>query len=359
MRSGARGCGTDRAILLMERGDLHRAEKDALIAFCLYEDLGAKAAAIDAAVVLAELMLLRGDVVACLDAIDRVSRTLPPGHLCIGLDGCRAAALAKAHLIPEAAEAAQRYLETCAQAGRIEFVSLVLLDAAAVSLLSGDASAALRFAKRARRSFARRGQSVGAAMATAFCLQAQLSEGALKRSALRSGLRAAATLGAAGWKLEELRTRLVVVRVALALESQAAARRQLELTKPLGSSGTIADRIALWHCKALVRLKEGRVRDAQRALQTGLLLLDAYRAALGAVELRATASEIGTDLSQTGLRIAVDSGDPSKVLVWAERFRGNALRLPPIRPSADRQLHAKQTELRRLAGQNPAGRRRR
>src|SRR5262249_2384187 len=52
------------------------------------------------------------------------------------------------------------------------------------------------------------------------------------------------------------------------------------------------------------------------------------------------------DLSELGLRIALESGNPQQVFDWAERLRGNALRLPFVQPPADPRLRALQTELR-------------
>ena len=102
--------------------------------------------------------------------------------------------------------------------------------------------------------------------------------------------------------------------------------------------------------KALIAIGAGDTIRAERELRAGLRLLDEYRSALGAVELRATVSRIGSELSQGGLRIALDSGEPESVLSWAEQLRANSLRLPPVRPSADRTLRRQQTELRRVAG---------
>ena len=54
----------------------------------------------------------------------------------------------------------------------------------------------------------------------------------------------------------------------------------------------------------------------------GLRLLDEYRAALGAADLRATASSLGVELARLGLRIALaDTGTPERVLGWSERLR--------------------------------------
>src|SRR5439155_10035621 len=125
-----------------------------------------------------------------------------------------------------------------------------------------------------------------------------------------------------------------------------AAARLLDAARPLERRGTVVDRIELRYVDARVRLDRGDRPGAERALRAGLRLLDDYRAVLGAFELRATASGIGSELSRLGLRVALDSGKPARVLDWAERLRGNALRLPLIRPPADSELRVRQVELR-------------
>jgi CHAT domain len=105
-----------------------------------------------------------------------------------------------------------------------------------------------------------------------------------------------------------------------------------------------------------MRVAESEPAAAERELERGLRILDDYRGALGAVELRATASGLGSELSLLGLRLALASGRPAKILPWAERQRANALRLPAVRPPADSKLRALQVELRRAAEQQATAR---
>ena len=126
--------------------------------------------------------------------------------------------------------------------------------------------------------------------------------------------------------------------------------------RPLWVRGTASDRIEVCHARARLQLADGNAAGAERQLERGLQLLDDYRAALGAVELRATASGFGTELSQLGLRMAIESRDSARVLRWAERLRASALRLPSVRPPTDRKLNALQVDLRRAIEQRAAGR---
>jgi hypothetical protein len=339
----------NRGVFYWERGDGGAAERDFRRAFALYRSVGAAAAAIDAAAALAAVDLLRGDVVGCLEQVGRVRSTLPAGQVCFALDEAEAQALAQARLIPEAEAAFRRHLELCVRARRLVFASAVLVDLASMSLAAGRTEVALDAAGRLTRVFAARRSAVGVARACAVRLRGQLVLGNCRPSSLHAGLRAASALKAAGWRREELRLRLLLVRVALAVGSPRDARRELELARPLRTLGTAADRVELHLARALVLTADGDRNAARRSLGDGLRLLEEYRAAFGAAELRATVSSLGVELAQLGLRLVLADGAPSKVLEWAERARGNALRLPAVAPPSDPRLRASLTELRLTA----------
>jgi CHAT domain-containing protein len=341
----------NRGLVHWERGELQAAEADLRAAHGLYEAVGAEAAAVDTVAALAEVSLARGEVVECLRTIEHVKARLTDGELVFGLDACHASALAQARRIVEAQALMTGYLERRARAGHLSRVSSRMLDLATMAMLGGDLPTAGRVAKQAERWFAARGQPVGAARARAIWLRARLQGGDLPRGAIRRALDAVDVLSQAGWRREALRTRLLVSRIALAHGSSEAARTQLKLASALSVRGTVTDRIELCYVRALVRLAEGNSPAAVRLLGGGLRLLEDYRAAFGAVEFRATASGLGTELSELGLRIALDTDKPAAILVWAEHLRGNALRLPLVRPPADPELRARQTELRQVASQ--------
>jgi CHAT domain-containing protein/tetratricopeptide (TPR) repeat protein len=339
----------NRGILHFERGDGAGAERDFRRALELYRDMGADAAAIDAAAALAGVALLRGDVVGCLEQVENVRASLPQEHVCFALEEAEVQALAQARLIPEAEAAIRRHLELCLRAGRATFASATLLDLALMSLAAGRTGVGVEIAGRLTRVYAARRSPVGVARACAVRLQAQLVEGSCRPSGLRVGLRAASALAAAGWTREELRLRVVLVRVALAIGSARQARRQLALAESLRRHGTAADRIELHHARALVAASDGRVAAARRSLRIGLRLLDGYRAAFGAAEVRVTASSLGVDSSRLGLRLAFADGSPAQVLAWAELMRASTLRLPAVRPPRNGELRRRLSELRLVA----------
>jgi hypothetical protein len=338
----------NRGLLFLDRGESGRAEDDLRAARALYTRAGAIDAAVDAAAGLAEAARGRGDLLECLAALDEAERLQPDGRRNITVASFRPAALAEARLLPEARAAAESYIELCSDSSIPDEVPIAELDLARIALLAGDPATARDVAGRAARAFSARGKRVTAALAGVTRLHAELLDGAVKPSTVRSGLAIAAVLESGGLRRDALRARLLVARIELERGARAAAVRQLEQARPLARSGTVADRVELLHTQSLARLAAGDGAGAERLLTRGLRLLEDYRAALGAFELRATASAIGADLSHTGLRLAFGSREPEAVLVWAERLRGNALRLPLVRPPDDASLAAMQAELRHL-----------
>jgi CHAT domain-containing protein len=347
----------NRGALHLDRGELDAAEADLRRAVELYRRVGAGAAASDSAVGLAEVALMRGDLLGCLATIDDLKAALPEGSPTFSLDYCRAVALAHARLLPEAAAAIDAYIESCARSGRGDYRANALIDAATIAIRSGDTASALRFSRRALRSFAARSKNVDAARARTVYLRARLATGTVRRSSVRACIEAANVLETAGWRLDALRTHLLAARLALAAGADAVAQQQLALARRLSTRGTVADRIELSYVRALSQVADGKVTVAPRTLKDGLRLLEEYRAALGAVELRATASQLGTELAEAGLRLALASSTPTRALEWAELLRANALRLPFDRPSSDPKLRTLLAELRRLDNQRQASER--
>jgi CHAT domain-containing protein len=336
----------NRGLLLAERGDASAAEPDLTRARDLYAGIGAREAALGAEIALARLALTRGDLPSCLARLDAIHEAGVPPSQHAGLELLRAQALIAGRLTGEARQAlsaAQAIWQTAGSndpEARLEVVRL--------TLHGGEPLEAQALADQARRSFAARRRHVYSARAVGLSLAAAIAAEAIPPSAIRSGRRAAATLAAAGWQDEALRVRLLVARAAIGLGSLAIARRALADCTALRRRGPVSDRVDAWHVEALLRHSAGDDAGAQRAARSALRLLDAYRAALGASDLRAGASSIGSELARLGLRIALSGDDPRRMLEWAEMLRASALRLPPVTPPASRDLRDRATDLRRL-----------
>jgi CHAT domain len=339
----------NRGFLLAERGDADAAEPDLVRARELFAALGATAAALGAESELARIALLRGDLPTCLARVDGIDTARISARHRWSLELLRAKALVAARLIGEARDALDLAQAIWEQAGIEDPEGR--LEVARLTLLAGDPVAARALARGAQRSFAARHRPVYHARAAGLALAAAIASGEVRGSALRSGRRAAAALAAAGWREEGLRVRLSVARAAIELGSSVVARRELAGCSVLLRRGPVADRIEAWHVEALLRLDRGDRAGAQRAARTGLGLLEGYRETLGASDLRATASEIGVELAQLGLRIALAGANTDSTLAWADRLRGSALRLPPVtRPDAP-ELRDRAAELRRVSAE--------
>ncbi|MEP6462327.1 MAG: CHAT domain-containing protein, partial [Frankiaceae bacterium] len=82
------------------------------------------------------------------------------------------------------------------------------------------------------------------------------------------------------------------------------------------------------------------------AAMVGLRILDDFRATMVATDLRARVSGLRTELVELGLRNALHTGRPARVLEWAELGRGRHLLERPARPPADPILTQQLAELR-------------
>ncbi len=336
----------NRGFIRAELGLARAAHADLERARDLYATLGSAAAVADARIMLARLRFVEGDVLGSLIDLDAIDASELSDWSACWLSLSRAQALVGLRLLPEARIELGRFVDAAARANAVDSVNKGRLEAARLALLAGDTDTAASLAATARRSFAARKQTTFAAAGTLLSLGAAIRSDRVPASARRAGINAAATLAEAGWTLDALRGRLLVALAAATAGSYRTAAREYQAGRALGRRGTVADRVELRHVEALLKLGDRDPVGADRALRAGLRLLEEYRAALGAIELRATASRIGADLSELGLRLAFESGEPERILAWAERLRGNALRLPFVRPPADPELRALQTELR-------------
>jgi CHAT domain-containing protein len=336
----------NRGGLLAERGDTSAAERDLIRARELYAKLGASTAAVATDCALARVALTRGDLPECLARIDAVERFDVPQLAAAELALIRAQATAAARLRTESLAALDQARALWDRAGRDDHVGR--LEAIRLTLLAGDAQAAWELARRTRRSFAAQGRQVAAARAAGLALAAGISARVTRRSDLQSARRAAETLAAAGWRIDAERVRLTIARAAIELGLPAAAAGELAACEMLRRRGPIADRIEVRHVEALLQQARGDHGGAQRTARQGLVLLERYRATLGASDLRAAASEIGVELAQLGLAVALARPGNAAALTWADRLRGSAMRLPPVIPPNDPGLRDQEINLRRV-----------
>jgi tetratricopeptide (TPR) repeat protein len=291
-----------------------------------------------------------GDALAAFDragaAYDELGR---PPRLVAVLASDRCDVLLQVGLADDArvaAEAAVRALEPVDAAHAAE-ARLLLAQAC---LAAGDAEAAAGEATAAAAAFRSARRPPWAALAGYVGMQATIraheEQVTPPRALLRRSLAAARKLEDEGWRIEALHARTFVGRVALALGRPEVAAAELERAGEARGRGPVGLRAQAWHATALTRLAHGDRAGAKAALRGGLALVDAYRAELGATELRVGAAAHGEDLARLGLRLALGDGRPWEVLRWAERWRAGSLRLPPVTAPPDPDLADALGELR-------------
>jgi CHAT domain-containing protein len=339
----------NRGGFLAERGETAAAERDLIRAHELFTSMGATAAAFAIECKLAGSALMRGDLPECLERLDAIDTRDVSPRITAELAQFRAQATAAARLRSESVEALREAQAIWKRTGRDDHVGR--LEAIRLTLLLGDAAGARALALRTQRSFSAQRRDVYAARAAVLGLAASIAAGDVHRSGLRSGRRAAEILADAGWHGEARRAQLMVARAAIELGSPGVARRELAGCSVLLRRGPVPDRIEAWHVEARLRLDGGDRAGALRALRTGLGLLEGYRETLGASDLRASASEIGVELAELGLRIALAGPDTDAMLDWADRLRGSALRLPPVTPPDLPELRDRSAELRQVSAE--------
>jgi tetratricopeptide (TPR) repeat protein len=399
---------TNRGIFHAYRGAIRQADADLRAAEELHTALGQVQAVAQVRHNRGFAAAQAGDIPTALRLYDLADEDFartgrPPGVL---VD--RGELLMRARLLPEARQVARAALDAAVSGRMALYEAHARLRLAEIALASGDLPAAGRFSAAATRAFVRQGRPGWAALARYCTLRAEAlappftppappaadtapstagagslpcagpggglppagvgsspdagpggglpsvggdpapAGGAGDRAArghLRAATRVAGQLAEAGWPAAALDARLYAARLAAGRPEAAAELRRVRAAARRGPAEL---RARAWHAEALLRELDGDRAGARRALRAGIRVLDRYRAALGATELRSLASSYAVDLAASGLRLAIRAGRARSVLWWAERSRAAALRTPPTRPPDEEALAADLAELRHV-----------
>jgi hypothetical protein len=332
----------NRGIVHAERGSFVKAEADLLAAQRLYRDLGLAEAVAQVHHNLGYVAAQAGDVPAALAWYDRAYEYLRRnGAPAVALLD-RAELLLSAALLPEAAQVARAAVDSCA-AGRLgSLLAQARLLLARVALAAEDRTEARVAARAARRAFLRQGRLNWAELARYVEVLADARPARVRA--------AAAALSAAGWLVPAWDAALDAAELAIRSGDLVSARVDLEGALPARSRGPARLRARAWHVHALLCLASGDRAGAKRAAAAGLREVDAYRASLGAAELRIRGAAEAAELATLRLRMALQDGRAREALAWAQRWRAGALRLPPTRP-AGTGVAAPLAELRRIGAE--------
>jgi tetratricopeptide (TPR) repeat protein len=342
-------CRNNRGLLEWSLWDLKAAENDFKRAERLFLELGQDLAVADVRWNRGILAARRGDVPSALALLDVADEYYARHHIPRAyhlIDRCEV--LLSVHLVAEGRHEAERAVEELSRAKRGLQLPEARLSLAFAALLDSDAATALANAEQARRAFVAQRRPSWEALARFAGIRAALLGSERTPAILSAARRTAQLLESLGWVIPSAEARVIAAQVALELGRPAIAASELTQVSRARRSGPVQLRIQAWHAEALLRSVRGDNRGADAALRAGLRILDGHRAALGATELRVHSSTHGTDLARFGLRLALESGEPGRVLAWAERWRAATLLLPPAREGegAGAALRHDLTELR-------------
>ncbi|MDP9795142.1 tetratricopeptide (TPR) repeat protein [Catenuloplanes nepalensis] len=357
---------TNRGVLHAYRGGLRAAEDDLVAAETIYAELGQDLAVAQVRHNRGFVAARAGDVPGALRWYDLAgeyfARTGPSAVALMD----RGELLLRARLFPEARTVAEAAVAAARDSRMRLFEAQARLLLAEVALDTGDTATARTQAETARRSFHRQDRPAWAALARYAALRATapgivgsraaapgdagtgVAPPAVTRAVAARARAVAADLAAVGWPAPALDARLYAATIT---PDRAAAAGELRLVRADGRRGPAEFRARAWHAEALLRDAAGDAAGARRAVRAGMDVLDSYRAALGATELRALASSYAGDLAATGLRLALRSGRARSVLWWSERGRAAALRLPEPAPAGRPELAADLADLRRVSAE--------
>jgi tetratricopeptide (TPR) repeat protein len=393
---------SNRGIVWTYLGDFDRAETELHLALELHRRQGSELSAAQVVHNLGFVAARRGDVPAALrfydEALAAYERLELPKHL-PDIDRCEV--LMSAHLLPEAREAAEAAVEGLASSGLGADLAEARLMLAEVALAGRDDRTALEQAALAGEAFERQQRrnwaalagyvaararwatadagadagagadarpdtgaaaadaaarpeadtGAGAATAAAAPREPLTAHPAVKpvpALALEEGPSLAESLEAAGWRLQALETRIATARAALDSGDAGAALEVLSNRRPPSRRSSADERVRAWYAEALWRLASGNRPGALRALRAGLRVAEEHRVAFGATELRARAATDSSELAELGLDLALERGQASSVLVWAERWRARSLWRPAVVPPANPDLAKRLSDLRHV-----------
>ncbi|WP_243711219.1 CHAT domain-containing protein [Actinomadura sp. KC216] len=177
-------------------------------------------------------------------------------------------------------------------------------------------------------------------------LRARWASGERSAVLLRSAMATAERLESGGWADAADEARIVAARVALSLGRPAG-----HLLSSVGrASGPASAQIAAWHAAALERSARADRKGAVAAVRLGLQVTEDHAEALGALDLRARASGLATELAELGLDLA---GSARELLAIEERRRAIA-RPARVRPPKDPERAAALAALRALSVERTA-----
>ncbi|WP_112139641.1 CHAT domain-containing protein [Glycomyces dulcitolivorans] len=276
-----------------------------------------------------------GEVTKALLAFDEVReqyRTYAP-ELEPFIDASHADALSFVGMFRQAA---QRWTEAIASyrlAGDLRSAAMSEFWRAAAAFEDSQFELAEQWAQQAMDSLYEQGNEPMAFLARLLLLQGRFDSGQVGLDFADEVFRLCDALERRGWNLRLEQAKILAVRAKIKMGDLEGVETVLQGEHGGSDFDALAQDLARHLAKAELALARGM--DPMPELREGLDLLDDYRMTFGSVEFQAGVSALGVQLSSKGLIHTTNHGSPAEMLQWAERCRGQALRIPPVKSSAD------------------------
>lgn len=340
----------NRGVLHAEQNRLSAATRDLERSATLFGELDMGLARAHTEHNLGYLAARAGDAVGALDRYQRAEDV----HRAIGVPPTlvlitRAELLLGLRLADEAVRVAQQAVDLCVAARRGADLAQARLVLAEAALQAGDGRRALDAAEEALRAFRRQGRTSWALVARWVRLESRISTaGDPEPALLTESRRLAGRLEAARWDAFALEARIAAARLAADLGRTDAARAELSRAATVGRRAPALTRARALYARALADRLGGDDAAAGRALRRATAIVADYATALGSLDLRAGVAGHVADLTNLGVRLALDASSPAGVLRWSELGRGLTLHTRPAPPTDDAELADLLSQLRKI-----------
>jgi tetratricopeptide (TPR) repeat protein len=325
----------NRALVWRDLGELHQGLTSAKRAVQLYENLNSPVHLTNARHVEALLWMDLGDVTRALAVFDELRDQYLShapeleGHLL----NSYADAMLYVGMNRQAAEYGEEAIASFRLQGNLRAAAHREFWLAVTAFEDGRLEEGAKWARRAMDSLYEQGNEPMSFLAQLLILQGQFDSIDSSMGFADKVNRLCEALEARGWTLRLNQARILAARARIRSGDLDGVDAMLAEVQESAGYEALAESLArhLARAELAVALNE----DPMPELRSGLELLDRYRMEFGSVEFQAGVSSLGIQLTSKGLIQTTNDGDPAEMLWWAERSRGQALRIPPVKSSAD------------------------
>lgn len=329
------GLFLNRANTLRDLGELGKGLENARKARKLYARLGRWINEVKAQHIEALLLLDLGDMARALSEFDavRAEYRVHAPELEAFVQGSNAEALLYVGMYRQGIQEWSEAIAAMRLAGDLRHAAVLEYWLAVTAFENQQFELAEDLARRAMDALYKQGNEPMAFLAQLLILQGQFDSGNTGPAFADKVSRLCDALEQRGWALRLNQARILAARARIRIGDFEGVEAALDDEE--GGPGFEALDEDLARHLAKAELAIACDKDPMPELQTGLDQLDEYRMAFGSVEFQAGVSAMGVQLASKGLTYTTNHGSPAEMFWWAERCRAQALRIPPVKSSAD------------------------